>query len=178
MPIIKGDAKSLSIAAASIVAKVTRDRLMREYDRSCPSMDLLPTRATDQKNILRLCASPGLPRSTERHLSEMSSGRDREKKWRGFLKENRLYYETQAAVFLEKTGVSDPGKEFRCPAGEIDLIAKEGEYLCFVEVKYRSEKRDRDSRGSGRCKKAETYFQGCPILSYEEGAWGYNSLPF
>ena len=36
IPIIKGDAKSLSIAAASIVAKVTRDRLMREYDRLYP----------------------------------------------------------------------------------------------------------------------------------------------
>ena len=32
VPIIKGDAKSKSIAAASIVAKVTRDRLMVEYD--------------------------------------------------------------------------------------------------------------------------------------------------
>lgn len=30
--IIKGDAKSISIAAASIVAKVTRDRMMKEYD--------------------------------------------------------------------------------------------------------------------------------------------------
>ncbi|HIZ45040.1 MAG TPA: ribonuclease HII [Firmicutes bacterium] len=36
VPIIKGDAKSLSIAAASIVAKVTRDRMMREYDRLYP----------------------------------------------------------------------------------------------------------------------------------------------
>ena len=33
VPIIKGDAKSISIAAASIVAKVTRDRLMVEYDQ-------------------------------------------------------------------------------------------------------------------------------------------------
>ncbi len=32
VPIVKGDAKSLSIAAASIIAKVTRDRMMREYD--------------------------------------------------------------------------------------------------------------------------------------------------
>lgn len=31
IPIIKGDAKSISIGAASILAKVTRDRLMREY---------------------------------------------------------------------------------------------------------------------------------------------------
>ena len=34
--IIKGDAKSVSIAAASIVAKVTRDRLMEEYDKVFP----------------------------------------------------------------------------------------------------------------------------------------------
>lgn len=37
--IIKGDAKSVSIAAASIIAKVTRDRLMVEYDRIYPGYD-------------------------------------------------------------------------------------------------------------------------------------------
>lgn len=36
VPIIKGDAKSISIAAASIIAKVTRDRLMAEYDTVFP----------------------------------------------------------------------------------------------------------------------------------------------
>ncbi len=36
VPIIKGDAKSISIAAASIIAKVTRDRLMTEYDALYP----------------------------------------------------------------------------------------------------------------------------------------------
>ena len=36
VPIIKGDAKSVSIAAARIVAKVTRDRLMEEYDKVLP----------------------------------------------------------------------------------------------------------------------------------------------
>ena len=36
VPIIKGDAKSISIAAASIVAKVTRDRMMVEYDKQMP----------------------------------------------------------------------------------------------------------------------------------------------
>ena len=38
-PIIKGDANSLSIAAASIVAKVTRDVLMKEYDQQYPGYD-------------------------------------------------------------------------------------------------------------------------------------------
>ena len=36
VPIIKGDAKSISIGAASIIAKVTRDRLMVEYDSVFP----------------------------------------------------------------------------------------------------------------------------------------------
>lgn len=34
--IIKGDAKFISIAAASIIAKVTRDRIMRDYDAQFP----------------------------------------------------------------------------------------------------------------------------------------------
>lgn len=37
VPIIKGDAKSISIGAASIVAKVTRDRLMVQYDEVYPA---------------------------------------------------------------------------------------------------------------------------------------------
>ena len=39
VPIIKGDAKSVSIAAASIIAKVTRDRMMVEYDQIIPGYD-------------------------------------------------------------------------------------------------------------------------------------------
>ena len=36
LPIIHGDALSYSIACASIIAKVTRDRLMLEYDKQYP----------------------------------------------------------------------------------------------------------------------------------------------
>jgi ribonuclease HII len=39
VPIIKGDAKSASIAAASIIAKVTRDRMMKEYDAVYPGYE-------------------------------------------------------------------------------------------------------------------------------------------
>ena len=39
VPIIKGDAKSISIGAASIIAKVTRDRLMKEYAKLMPEYD-------------------------------------------------------------------------------------------------------------------------------------------
>ena len=36
IPIVKGDAKSYSIACASIIAKVTRDRIMRQWDEIYP----------------------------------------------------------------------------------------------------------------------------------------------
>ena len=37
VPIVKGDAKSISIACASVIAKVTRDRMMVEYDQLYPA---------------------------------------------------------------------------------------------------------------------------------------------
>ena len=47
-------------------------------------------------------------------------------------------YEEQAAAFLEKQGLLVMERNFRCKSGEIDLIARDGRYLVFVEVKYRS----------------------------------------
>ena len=41
VPIIKGDAKSVSIAAASIVAKVTRDRMMVQYEELYPGYEFV-----------------------------------------------------------------------------------------------------------------------------------------
>ena len=52
VPIIKGDAKSLSIAAASILAKVTRDHMMAEYEELFPDMDLPNTRDTARRPTL------------------------------------------------------------------------------------------------------------------------------
>lgn len=49
--IIKGDANSLSIAAASIVAKVTRDQMMEDFDREYPGYDLHRTLAMGQLSI-------------------------------------------------------------------------------------------------------------------------------
>lgn len=47
-------------------------------------------------------------------------------------------YEKEAAAFLEKQGYRILEKNYRCRKGEIDLIAANKGYLCFVEVKYRS----------------------------------------
>ncbi len=49
--------------------------------------------------------------------------------------------ESLAAVFLEKKGCRIIDRNYRCPYGEIDLIAERGELLLFVEVKLRKSAR-------------------------------------
>ena len=46
--------------------------------------------------------------------------------------------EDLAAAYLEGRGMRVAARNYRCRQGEIDLIAWEGETLCFVEVKARS----------------------------------------
>ena len=48
------------------------------------------------------------------------------------------YYEKKAAEYLKKQGYEILAMNYRCRIGEIDIIARDGEYLVFVEVKYRS----------------------------------------
>ena len=45
--------------------------------------------------------------------------------------------ETLATEFVEKNGYRILNRNYWCPFSELDIVAKEGEYLCFVEVKYR-----------------------------------------
>ena len=47
------------------------------------------------------------------------------------------FYEEQAAAYLKSKGLTILCRNYRCPCGEIDLIARDGDYLVFVEVKYR-----------------------------------------
>ncbi len=59
VPIIKGDAKSVSIAAASIIAKVTRDRMMVEYDRIYPGYDFASNKGYGTKVHMEALRSIG-----------------------------------------------------------------------------------------------------------------------
>lgn len=59
IPIIKGDAKSVSIAAASIIAKVTRDRMMVEYDRMYPGYDLASNKGYGTKTHMEALRTIG-----------------------------------------------------------------------------------------------------------------------
>lgn len=50
-------------------------------------------------------------------------------------------YEETAAKYLESQGLRIVERNFRCRTGEIDIIARDGEYLVFAEVKYRRDAR-------------------------------------
>ena len=47
-------------------------------------------------------------------------------------------HETMACDFLQRSGIRIICRNFRVKAGEIDIIAKDGDVLVFAEVKYRS----------------------------------------
>ena len=49
--------------------------------------------------------------------------------------------EEKACDYLKKQGYRILEQNFRCKVGEVDIIAQDGEYLVFVEVKYRKNNR-------------------------------------
>lgn len=48
-------------------------------------------------------------------------------------------YEEKAALYLKEIGYHILERNFRCKIGELDLIGKNEDYLCFIEVKFRSD---------------------------------------
>ena len=60
VPIIKGDAKSVSIAAASIIAKVTRDRLMIQYEEVLPGYGFAKHKGYGSKEHIEAIRKLGL----------------------------------------------------------------------------------------------------------------------
>ena len=58
--IIKGDAKSISIAAASVIAKVTRDRLMYEEDKKHPEYEFAKHKGYPTKKHIELLNKYGI----------------------------------------------------------------------------------------------------------------------
>ena len=60
VPIIKGDAKSISIGAASIMAKVYRDHMMEEYDKVFPGYDFASNKGYGSKEHIEALHRLGL----------------------------------------------------------------------------------------------------------------------
>jgi len=76
--IVKGDAKSLSIAAASIIAKVTRDRLMLELDAKHPEYGFAAHKGYGTRAHLEAIRQHGpldCHRKTFRPIAELNQGK-------------------------------------------------------------------------------------------------------
>ncbi len=54
--------------------------------------------------------------------------------------------ESLACRYLEDNGAIVTERNYRCRQGEIDIIARDGRYLCFIEVKYRQNDRYGDAQ--------------------------------
>lgn len=77
--IIKGDAKSLSIAAASVIAKVTRDRMLLELDKKYPMYDFKNNKGYPTKKHLEAINKYGIIKEHRRSYSPVSEYLERNK---------------------------------------------------------------------------------------------------
>jgi ribonuclease HII len=83
LPIIHGDALSLSIAAASVIAKVTRDNMMVEYAKKHPEYEFDKHKGYPTKKHIELVKKYGILneyRKTFKPISEMLKGSNKNEK--------------------------------------------------------------------------------------------------
>lgn len=130
--IIKGDAKSMSIGAASIVAKVYRDRLMEAFDEVYPGYGFGANKgygsAEHIEGIKKLGITPIHRKTFVKNFLPQDGDTTTDKGNRG---------ETLAVKQMEKMGYEILERNFYALKGEIDIIAKKDGYIVFTEVKYR-----------------------------------------
>lgn len=132
--VIKGDSKSASIAAASIVAKVTRDRMMIDFHEKYPEYGFDRHKGYGTKehysNIIKYGVTPIHRMSFLKKIREKIST---VQSINGQLGE-KITYE-----WLKRSKYNVIAKNYKSEYGEIDLIAIKNNYICFIEVKLRSE---------------------------------------
>ncbi len=69
------------------------------------------------------------------------------------------YYEQAAGRYLEQLGYEILEYNYRCRSGEIDIIAKDGAYVVFCEVKYRADSRKGDPLEAVDARKQNVIFR-------------------
>ena len=133
--IIKGDRKSLSIAAASIIAKVTRDRMMINYDKVFPQYGFSGHKGYGSQQHIEFIkthfATP-IHRQSFKPISDYLPTLK-------YYKENRLVGalgEQLVACQLIKGGCEIIEMNYNVPKiGEVDIISDDSGTLVFTEVK-------------------------------------------
>ena len=130
--IIKGDAKSISIGAASIVAKVTRDAMMEAMAEIYPHYDFASNKGYGSQKHLAGIAQYGICPIHRRTFVKNFLKEDAAPKATG----NRG--ELLAAREMKKMGYEILAQNYRKPSGEIDIIAQKDGILVFTEVKTRT----------------------------------------
>lgn len=157
VPVIKGDAKCISVAAASILAKVTRDAWMKEMDVRYPVYGFAGHKGYGTKAHCEAILEYGpCPIHRRSFLGKILAGKNAEKAPRvrtpeetdDFFseqppsgRETGMHGEEKAVRFLEDRGVRILARNFRDRDGEIDVIGEQDGTLIFFEVKYRGSSR-------------------------------------
>ena len=130
--IVKGDAKSMSIGAASIVAKVYRDRMMEAYEEVYPGYGFASNKgygaAEHIEGIRKQGITPIHRKTFVKNFLPQDGDTATDKGHRG---------EVLAAKQMEKMGYEILERNFHALKGEIDIIAKKENVIVFTEVKYR-----------------------------------------
>ena len=126
---IKGDATSYNIAAASIVAKVTRDRLMAEMEGRYPGYGFAKHKGYGTAEHIKALRELGPCEEHRRSFIGGILGLSNKDKGR--------HGEDLAEKYLMSCGLSVLERNFRAGKNELDIIALDGAIVVFVEVKYR-----------------------------------------
>lgn len=79
------------------------------------------------------------------------------------------YREEIAKDYLIQQGYKIIDRNFSCKSGEIDIIAKDKEYLCFIEVKYRKNSKYGEASESINYKKQQKLYKCANIYIMANG---------
>ncbi len=130
--IIKGDAKSLSIAAASILAKVTRDAMMEEMANVYPHYDFASNKGYGSQKHIAGIAQYGLCPIHRRSFVGKILQRQNNSTEKGNVGQALAVRE------MQKHGYVILEQNYRSGHGEIDIIAQKEDVIVFTEVKRRT----------------------------------------
>ncbi len=87
-------------------------------------------------------------------------------------------YETLVAERLRENGYHILEQNYRCKVGEIDLIARDGGYLVFIEVKYRGTGRKGFAADAVTVKKQRKICRVADYYMKQQGLFGDMSVRF